>query len=119
MFKLKSNFRKWSALAFLGAFTALPLSAQQTVAIPATETATEQAQAQAQAQAQIVTERINLNSASAQELEKGLLGIGAKKAQAIVEYREKNGNFISIDQLSDVSGIGKATLEKNRDLLSL
>ncbi|TNH03841.1 ComEA family DNA-binding protein [Testudinibacter sp. TR-2022] len=113
MSKLKSNFRKWSALAFLGAFTALPLSAQQTAAIPATETATEQAQAQ------IVTERINLNTASAQELEKGLLGIGAKKAQAIVEYREKNGNFISIDQLSDVSGIGKATLEKNRDLLSL
>ncbi|TNG94986.1 ComEA family DNA-binding protein [Pasteurellaceae bacterium USgator11] len=109
MSKLKSNFRKWSALAFLGAFTALPLSAQQTAAIPATE----------QAQAQIVTERINLNTASAQELEKGLLGIGAKKAQAIVEYREKNGNFISIDQLSDVSGIGKATLEKNRDLLSL
>ncbi|MGR6982095.1 ComEA family DNA-binding protein [Testudinibacter sp. P27/CKL/0425] len=64
-------------------------------------------------------QKINLNSASAQELEKGLLGIGAKKAEAIVEYRTKNGNFISIEQLSDVSGIGKATLEKNRHLLTL
>ncbi|TNH04232.1 ComEA family DNA-binding protein [Testudinibacter sp. TR-2022] len=113
MSTLKSNLCKWSVLAFLGAITTLPLSAQQTATTPTTEAATEQAQAQ------IVTERINLNTASAQELEKGLLGIGAKKAQAIVEYREKNGNFISIDQLSDVSGIGKATLEKNRDLLSL
>ncbi|WP_207479324.1 ComEA family DNA-binding protein, partial [Glaesserella parasuis] len=44
-----------------------------------------------------------------------LVGIGAKKAQAIVEYREKNGKFLNVEQLTEVSGIGKATLEKNRD----
>ncbi|EDN75239.1 DNA uptake protein ComE1, partial [Mannheimia haemolytica PHL213] len=36
------------------------------------------------------------------------------KAQAIVDYRTKNGNFKNIEQLAEVSGIGQATVEKNR-----
>lgn len=58
---------------------------------------------------------VNLNSATAAEIQDKLVGIGAKKAQAIVEYREKHGKFISVEQLTEVSGIGKATLDKNRD----
>ena len=38
-----------------------------------------------------------------------------KKAEAIVQYREKHGNFTSAEQLLEVQGIGKATLERNRD----
>ena len=50
-----------------------------------------------------------------QKIQKALIGIGAKKAEAIVQYREKHGNFTVAEQLLEVQGIGKATLEKNRD----
>lgn len=58
---------------------------------------------------------VNINTATASEIQDKLVGIGEKKAQAIVEYREKNGKFLNVEQLTEVSGIGKATLEKNRD----
>lgn len=62
---------------------------------------------------------VNINTASASEIQDKLVGIGAKKAQAIVDYRMKNGNFVSVEQLTEVSGIGKATLDKNRDRIML
>ncbi|WGE42097.1 ComEA family DNA-binding protein [Actinobacillus equuli] len=62
---------------------------------------------------------VNINTATAAEIQDKLVGIGAKKAQAIVEYRTKNGAFSSLEQLTDVSGIGKATLDKNRDRILL
>ena len=62
------------------------------------------------------TGKIMLNTACADELA-SLKGIGEKKAQAIVDHREKQGKFTSIDQLADVSGIGPATLEANRDMI--
>mgnify|MGYP003424679286 FL=1 len=58
--------------------------------------------------------KINLNTASADELA-ALKGVGEKKAQAIVDYREKQGKFTSVEQLEEVSGIGPATLDANRD----
>lgn len=58
---------------------------------------------------------LNINTATASEIQKALLGIGAKKAEAIVEYREKHGKFTAVEQLLEVQGIGKATLEKNRE----
>lgn len=64
---------------------------------------------------QVNVNLVNINSATAAEIQDKLVGIGAKKAQAIVDYREKNGKFISVEQLTEVSGIGKATLDKNRD----
>ena len=59
---------------------------------------------------------MNLNTASINELT-ALKGIGEKKAQAIVDFREKQGKFTTVEQLADVSGIGPATLEANRDMI--
>lgn len=55
--------------------------------------------------------KININTATAQQLEL-LPGIGAEKAHAIVEYREEQGAFASIEELTQVSGIGSAVFEK-------
>ena len=55
---------------------------------------------------------IDLNTASATELEKGLKGIGPAKANAIVEYREAHGPFTSVNDLTKVPGIKEKTLEK-------
>ncbi len=57
---------------------------------------------------------ININTASSLTLQK-LNGIGLVKARAIIEYREKNGAFSSVDELINVKGIGKATLDKIRN----
>lgn len=62
--------------------------------------------------------KININTASAQELE-ALSGIGPVKAQAIVDYRNENGFFRTIDELMNVTGIGPKTLEGIRDQISL
>lgn len=56
---------------------------------------------------------VNVNTASQSELE-ALAGIGPVKAKAIIDYREKNGAFKSLNDLDKVPGIGKATLEKMR-----
>ena len=61
---------------------------------------------------------INVNTATATELEE-LPGVGEVIAQAIVDYRTENGPFASVDQLLDVSGIGDATLESIRDLVTV
>ncbi|OOF40395.1 competence protein ComE [Rodentibacter rarus] len=63
-------------------------------------------------------DKLNINTATANEIQKSLTGIGAKKAEAIVQYREKHGHFTTAEQLLEVQGIGKATLEKNRDRLT-
>lgn len=60
--------------------------------------------------------KVNLNTASINELT-ALKGIGEKKAQAIVDFRQKQGKFTTVEQLADVSGIGPATLEANRDMI--
>lgn len=62
---------------------------------------------------------VNINTADAETLQKGLSGIGKGKALAIVAYREANGEFTSVDELIEVKGIGKAILDKNRDKLAL
>jgi len=64
-------------------------------------------------------DRVNINTATAEELVEGLKGIGPKKAQAIVVYRDKHGPFTNVEQLKQVKGIGPATLARNQDRLEL
>ncbi|WP_286239753.1 ComEA family DNA-binding protein [Neptuniibacter halophilus] len=66
-----------------------------------------------------LAEPIDLNTATAQQLSAGLDGVGPAKAKAIIDYRETNGPFTSVDQLTEVEGIGQATLKKNLDRLTL
>ncbi|MCX7557540.1 ComEA family DNA-binding protein [Xanthomonadaceae bacterium JHOS43] len=62
---------------------------------------------------------VNINTADASTLAASLHGVGPSKAQAIVEHRQANGPFKSVDQLAAVKGIGLATVEKNRDRIQL
>ncbi|RLV59321.1 helix-hairpin-helix domain-containing protein [Parashewanella curva] len=61
---------------------------------------------------------ININTASAEQLQT-LKGIGAKKAAAIVKYREKNGKFKSVADLKKIKGIGSKFIAKNKKVLVL
>lgn len=57
---------------------------------------------------------VNINTADAATLSRELRGIGAKRAQAIVDYRKAHGPFRSADELALVKGIGPAAINKNR-----
>jgi competence protein ComEA len=57
---------------------------------------------------------VNINTADAPTLARELKGIGLKRAQAIVDYRAKNGPFKSPDELGLVKGIGKQAIDRNR-----
>lgn len=71
-----------------------------------------------QAHEQMLGDRVNINTASAGELA-SLNGVGAKTAQAIIDYREMMGRFNTVDDLTKVKGIGTKTLEKNRHRLTV
>ena len=57
--------------------------------------------------------RININTATSQELQT-LRGIGPAMARRIIEYRQTSGGFSTVDDLTNVKGIGEKTLEKIR-----
>lgn len=61
---------------------------------------------------------ININTASLSELQQ-LTGVGPAKAQAIIDYREENGLFKSVDDLILVSGFGEKTVEKLRNSIKI
>lgn len=62
---------------------------------------------------------VNVNTASAEELAQALKGVGLKKAEAIVAYRESNGQFQHVDELVNVKGIGLRTIDLNRGVIML
>ncbi len=61
---------------------------------------------------------ININDASLSELA-DLKGIGKVKAEAIIAYRKKNGKFESIDDINNVNGVGKKTIDKIRERITV
>lgn len=62
---------------------------------------------------------VSINSATAEEIAGSLFGVGIKKAEAIVEWREVNGEFTSLEELTQVKGIGNKTVERNLSKLEL
>jgi len=67
---------------------------------------------------QQVSDKVNINLASNKELAV-IKGIGTQKAQSIIDYREMNGDFVNIEELGKVKGIGKSTLQKITPFISL
>lgn len=62
----------------------------------------------------VYADPVNINQADAESIAAALNGIGVKKAEAIIVYREQNGSFKTVDDLANVKGIGNKTIEKNR-----
>lgn len=60
---------------------------------------------------------VDINSADASTLASVITGVGESRASAIVEYRNTHGPFISVDDLSNVKGIGMKTVDKSRNNL--
>lgn len=91
----------------------MPLSLQAETVVA------ERIQQGATSQPAVPEAAISINSASAQELVQGLNGIGLKKAEAIVDYRERYGAFTSLEQLQEVPGIGSALVARNLSRMKL
>jgi len=61
---------------------------------------------------------VNLNTATAAQLE-SLPGIGARTAERILEYRQKNGSFKKIEDLMNVQGVGEKSFLKLKPLITV
>lgn len=108
--KMKGNSKK--VIALLGAVL-LSIGMISAPAIAAEKTSAKSAQVQQ------IPAKVNVNTASAEEISTVLKGVGLKKAEAIVAYRKAHGKFTTVEQLAEVKGIGEATIQKNRDKLVL
>ena len=86
--------------------------------VPHTLHAAQSSNATRQAAKPAVAGAININAASATELE-ALPGIGAKTAGRIIEYRQKNGPFKKIEELMNVRGVGEKNFLKLKPLITI
>ena len=64
-------------------------------------------------------ESININTADKEALMSVIKGVGDKKAEAIITYRKENGPFKSIDELTNVKGIGQGMIDKHEKMLKV
>ena len=60
---------------------------------------------------------VNINKADATTIAKSLDGIGQSRAKAIVAWRDAHGPFKQVEDLAQIKGIGKSTLERNREAI--
>jgi len=65
----------------------------------------------------VAADKVDLNTADIETLQT-LSGIGPARAEAIIEYRETNSGFMSVDELVNVSGIGIKTVESLRERIT-
>ena len=93
-------------------YVATPGEVETTLATSAATTSTSGTSTQSS------SSTINLNKATLADLQT-ITGIGAKRAQDILDYRESKGGFSSIDELKNISGIGEKTFEKIKDAVSV
>ena len=66
----------------------------------------------------VFANQVNLNTASKDELMKGITGLSEKQAQAIIDYREKEGAFVKVPELLHI-GIGRDIIAPNYEKLSV
>ena len=76
---------------------------------------TESLSKSSEADSGVLKERININTATEDELKDNLDGVGSAIAKRIVEYRDYNGGFSSVVEIKNVSGIGDKMFEKIKD----
>lgn len=103
--------KKKIAVLLFSCMASLPIAASAAEAAKVPDAAVEAAQ--------VEVSTVNINTADLDALQGALVGVGKVKAQAIIDHRNANGPFASVDELLEVKGIGAATLEKNRDRLSV
>jgi competence protein ComEA len=106
---LKGFIMKKLQYLFLGAVL---LSASTFVPVQAADSAPKAAMSQS------IEDKLNINTADAEQLT-SLPGVGIKKAQQIVKYRELNGDFKSVDELVNVKGIGAKMVAKISELVKI
>ena len=120
------------ALLFILAIATTGMSAGALASTPAAKTQAAQSKSDSTAQAQGQMKatdagksaeddgtRVSINSASAEDLARAMNGVGLKKAQAIVSYREEYGPFKTLDDLKQVPGMGSSLVERNLSHLTL
>ncbi|EGO8362764.1 competence protein ComEA [Enterococcus faecalis] len=131
IYQLKNQQRIWDALALAGGVSeeadtaqvnyAQKVKDQMIIYVPkkgesvaqSLETLQESASAQ-----QNQEEKINVNTATEAELQT-ISGIGAKKAQEIIRFRDEQGPFKTVEELKNVPGIGEKTVERLKDMLTV
>ncbi|WP_430613769.1 helix-hairpin-helix domain-containing protein [Enterococcus sp. AZ120] len=131
IYQLKNQQRIWDALALAGGMSeeadtaqvnyAQKVKDQMIIYVPkkgesvaqSLETLQESAPAQ-----QNQEEKINLNTATEAELQT-ISGIGAKKAQEIIRFRDEQGPFKTVEELKNVPGIGEKTVDRLKDMLTV
>lgn len=131
IYQLKNQQRIWDALALAGGVSeeadttqvnyAQKVKDQMIIYVPkkgepvpqSLETLQESAPAQQNQEG-----KINLNTATEAELQT-ISGIGAKKAQEIIRFRDEQGPFKTVEELKNVPGIGEKTVERLKDMLTV
>ncbi|MEB7791667.1 helix-hairpin-helix domain-containing protein [Enterococcus faecalis] len=131
IYQLKNQQRIWDALALAGGVSeeadtaqvnyAQKVKDQMIIYVPkkgesvaqSLETLQESAPAQ-----QNQEEKINVNTATEAELQT-ISGIGAKKAQEIIRFRDEQGPFKTVEELKNVPGIGEKIVERLKDMLTV